>query len=426
MSLSGSKKAIIIVIPVLILILIATAIYFVMHAKGYWNRDELPVQEWQDPGSAAENSDWVADVVRREKLEARLLKLCGTELGIASYYILPIRSEALPAERSTRFNSTDQLLYGRYLAEQNRIEDFTEWHKNFRKYYISNDTVVSYIDVNNNLDIASAETSYAATLNYVSVLMSAYQAKPQLTLLREIEELSELLLEEFADGIPEPDMQLAIPTVAPAPDPAATPTPAPIVSPTPEPAPIYDLIRLASIDLKAMYRLTDIDQRWQTIYEKWLAIVSSGLISEQLPLYALAVWPQLDNYLNFIGDSGAVASKESTISALSLAEVGAADQRAIRWINDQLLNNFAIYETYNIIQGHSMTQIENPSVYGLTARIGRVLKDRTLYEKSIERLIWHTATSQRSDALDAIFRQDENGVVTVWAEDNLWALLAYY
>lgn len=426
MSSSGRKKAIIIIIAVLILIVIATVIFFFMRAKGVFDRTELADPDWQVPGSAySENSDWVAEEERRDKLEARLLDLCGTEFGFATYYRLPIRSEALPAEMSTRYNSYDQLMYGRFLAEHNRIEDFSKWHTGFRKYYLSDGYVVSYIEINDKLEIATAAKSFAVTLDYVSVLMTAYQAEPQLELWQELEVLSKLLLEDFIDGIPEPDLQLAIPTVAPAPDPAATPTPVPEISPTPEAAPVYDLIRLASIDLSTMRQLIDVDQRWQTIFDKWLPVVSSGLVSEQLPLYALAVWPRLDNYINFVGDSGAVDSKESIVCTLNLAEVGSVDQRAVRWINDQLLNNFAIYESYNIIQGHPMSQIENPSVYGLTARLGRVLNDRTLYDKSIDRLIWHTATSQRSDALDAIFRQDENGIVTVWAEDNLLALLAY-
>ncbi len=426
MSLSGRKKVIIIVITVLILIVSATAIFFVLRARGTFDHTELAAPDWQMPGSAyADHPDWVADEKRRDKLEARLLDLCGTEFGFASYYRLPIRSEAIPAVRSTRYNSSDQLLYGRFLAEHNRTEEFAKWHTGFRKYYLSDGYVVIHIDINEKLEIATAARSFSATLDYASVLMAAYQADPRIELWQELEILSKLLLDEFKDGVPEPDLQLAIPTVAPAPDPAATPTPVPEISPTPEPAPVYGLIRLDSIDLNTMRQLIDIDQSWKTIYEKWLPVVSSGLVSEQLPLYALAVWPGLDNYINFSGESGAVASKESITCTLNLAEVGSVDQRAVRWINDQLLNNFAIYDTYNIIQGHSMSQIENPSAYGLTARLGRVLNDKTLYDKSIDRLIWHTATSQRSDALDAIFRQDDSGIVTVWAEDNLLALLAY-
>ncbi|NLW10653.1 MAG: hypothetical protein GX028_01380 [Clostridiaceae bacterium] len=426
MSSSGRKKAILVIITILILIAIAATIFFVLRAKGFFQDEELPSPKWQFAGSAQSADDeLVVAGDRSDKLESRLLKLCETEYGLAAWYRLPVRSEELPAERSVRFNSSDQLLYGRFLAEQKRMDEFDDWHIRFKRHYIYDNKTVAYIEINEQSELVPAAASFETMFDYISVLMTAYQSKPQKNIWQEIESLSDILLTDFADGIPEPDLQLAIPTVAPAPDPAATPTPIPVITPTPEPAPVYSLIRLASIDLQTINQLTEVDQKWQVIYEKWLAIVSDGLISEQLPLYALAVWPDMNNYLNFVGEGGSVDSMESIITTLHLAQAGAADQSSLRWINDQLLNNFVIYDAYNIIQGHPMAQIENPSIYGLTARLGRVLNDKTLYDKSINRLNWHTATSQRSDALDAIFRQDENDVVTIWAEDNLRALLAY-
>ena len=80
--------------------------------------------------------------------------------------------------------------------------------------------------------------------------------------------------------------------------------------------------------------------------------------------------------------------------------------------------------SYHIAQGQATSSEECLVGYALTARIARIVGDRRLYDAAANRLQWHLATSQTSQVRGAIFRQTADGLITMTAEDNVWALLA--
>jgi hypothetical protein len=72
-----------------------------------------------------------------------------------------------------------------------------------------------------------------------------------------------------------------------------------------------------------------------------------------------------------------------------------------------------------------MSDQESIASYAYAALIARTTNDSTLYNSAVNKLIWHTATSERSDAYGAIFSEDATGIIRVPTKENLLALIAY-
>lgn len=427
-NVSDSKNKLIAIAATVTLIIVAVIILIILKISGFFAGEKLPEPDWSWPNIESQvlNPALTVDSEQIEMLEQRLLKLNLTDFGLVQWYQLPLRSEEKAAERSNTLSASDQILYGRYLAEQNRMEEFLAWKNVFESVFVDETNIVSEIKIDGSEIIFSSEEKlWGNSLAYTGVLMIAYGRTPSVNLWQEIEKWSETLLETFAGDELPADLMVAVPTAAPAPDPAATPTPIPVVTPTPEAAPVHGLHKLSSFDLLTIKQLIEVDEGWGRIYESWRMTVSGGLISQQMPLYAIGVWPDGEGYLNFTTDSGAVDCEESMKTANNLAAAGVIDNQALYWINDQLLNNFALYSNYNIIQGHAMSDQESIASYAYAALIARTTNDSTLYNSAVNKLIWHTATSERSDAYGAIFSEDATGIIRVPTKENLLALIAY-
>jgi hypothetical protein len=184
------------------------------------------------------------------------------------------------------------------------------------------------------------------------------------------------------------------------------------------------ILRLASIDLYAMRQLALLDQRWQNLFDRSLVVAGGGYISDNLPLYALGYDTSQKGYLPFSGDAPAVDTEEALLTILHLTEIDRENPRSLSWIKDQIFNQKKVCVSYHVIQGQAFDETESIAGYAIIARIARIKGDRELYDAAIGLLLWHQATSQRSEALSALYRQDAEGLIQVRASDNTWALLA--
>lgn len=380
------------------------------------------------PGSSAGAS---AEFSRPEKLaadlEGRMILLLGisNSTNLAAWYQPAGRLGKPAAIQARECLAADQLRYGQYLLEQGKRQAFIKWWQGFRTSFVTRENTISSSLADQ--EPAAGQTSEFWRNNFAALRLLAQSCAkwPDRQRQAELKNLSGVLLAMSSGGIPA-DFSAIVPTTAPTLNPAATPTPKPQATPTPSAAeePLLDVLRLASLDLYTMQQMAQLDAAWQARYEHYLPIVLAGYLGDRLPLYAFGYDENQQGYLPFNGDSPAVDTGEALLTVLRLCEAGQDVTRSLSWIRDQLYNERAIYTAYHIAQGSAASTEECVPAYAVVARIARIIGDPGLYAAAVDRLLWHQATSQRSEVLSLVFRQDEAGLIRVLAEDNTWALLA--
>ena len=398
------------------------------------------------PGSLIDSkmSNYAVDRPIVNSLSGRLTANLQSSQGLVTWYQQENREKAVPAAKSTSLDATDQILYGIWLVEQGDKSAFKTWRKGFQDYFASPDGLIyetrqlaaansdttatpaaAGLTEANLSEAELAATSWPDTLLYLRALAMAYSRWPQAELDRAERATLASLARVTGDSLAA-DQHTVIPTPAPTVDPGATPTPRPTATPTPDPSlPVEAIIQLRSLDLLTLQAMGALDSRFQARYDEALALVEGGLISDELPLYAASYFPKNNGYVRFEGTLPVVDLESSLLVALHLAEVGHLDPRTLSWLNEHLLNDGALYTTYHIAQGQATSSEESLVGYALTARIARITGQEVLYQKAVERLQWHLATSSTSQVRGAIFRQTENEVVSMTARDNIWALLSF-
>ncbi len=413
-----------------LLILIGALVYFVFLAP-----DERP---FAVPGSLA-SAETSAYSVNREVVSGiagRLKANLETTPGLLAWYQQENRELAMPAAKSSLLDASEQIYYAIWLVEQGDKPAFKAWLSSFQANFISPD---GQVYESRSLEEAAAATpasqpqlqapdpattSWPDTLLYVRALAMAYARWPQNDFDRAERAGVDNLGRVIGDRLVA-DSKTVIPTPAPTVDPGATPTPRPTATPTPDPvAPTEQIIQLHSLDLLTLKNIAVLDPRFQARYDEALSLVEGGLISDVLPLYATSYYPKNSGYVRFEGTTPVIDLESSLLVALHLAEVGRLDPRTLSWLGEHLLNDSALFTTYHIAQGQATSSEESLVGYALTARIARITGQEALYRKATDRLQWHLATSLTSQVRGAVFRQTENGVVSMTASDNIWALLA--
>ena len=380
------------------------------------------------PGSSAGTA---AEFSRQETvaadLEDRMLLLLGIgdSTNLAAWYQPAGRLGKPAAIQAKDCLAADQLRYGQYLLEQGKRQAFTKWWQGFRTSFITREnTVAGSLD---DQETTAGQTSEFWRNNFAALRLLAQSCEkwPDRQRQFELKNLSGVLLAMSSSGIAA-DFSAIVPTTAPTLNPAATPTPKPLATPTPSSPdePSLDVLRLASLDLYTMQQLAQLDTAWQSRYERYLPIVLAGYLGDRLPLYAFGYDENQQGYLPFTGDSPTVDTGEALLTVLHLCEAGQDASRSLSWIRDQLYNERAIYTAYHIAQGSAASTEECVTAYAVAARIARIIGDPKLYGAAVDRLLWHQATSQSSEVLSLVFRQDEAGLIRVLAGDNTWTLLA--
>ena len=419
-----------------------------------WFREPVYPGQADQPGAATGLSDeWVVEEHEIDLLEQRMVTLLDQQGLLVSWYRLAGRTGIPAAVQSGEKKALDQLLYGQYLLEQRRENDFNAWWQTFSTTFATSDGVVSRIpgepswlaDLGDEPGRA-ADDSWRVNLLTARLLAQSCAIWPDRERLDWVIALSDRLLGRLEQQ-PPVDFEMVRPTPVPILDPGATPTPKPDASTgtTPDPDPetgsssdsgdgmvnpqeTVQAIRLASLDLLAARQLAAIDDRWLGIYEQWLSWIEGGYLGDDLPLHAWAVEIKAGTdesaYLPFAGSVAAVQTGEAFLTLLHLAEVGQLRAESLLWLKNQLYNQNKIDESYHIVQGTPMTGNESIAACALIARIARIQLDQPLYELAVERLLWHQATNAKSAALSTLFRQNDTDMITVFARDNLLGMLA--
>ncbi len=416
---------------ILVLLLCGAFLAAVLIGFGFWHgwfgksADRLSIGL---PGSASNAAlDFKMDPKVAQQIEGRMLDLLYSDkgYGLAGWYQLAGRLGQPAAVLATTFSATDQLRYGLYLLEQSEQKAFLAWWDDFRANYRTGQGVIMNSPAGFQATVSRTDDFWRNNLSALRLLAQSCQVWPGKQRQADLEQLSSQLLSQAEKGFTN-DFSAAVPTAAPTLDPAATPTPKPLT-----PAPDDDakgqnlsVLRLATPDLYAMQQLAKLDKRWQTLFDLYLPIVKGGYLSDALPLYALGHDAEQPGYLSFSGNLPAIDTEEALLAILHLCEIGQENARSLSWIKDQIYNQHALYTSYHITQGSPASEEECLPAYAIVARIARIKGDLDLYRAAVDRMLWHQATSQTSEARYALFRQNEAGQVKVFASDNTWALLA--
>ncbi len=423
------SKRVIILLIIAVLILAGAALGAAWLLGWFNPAPKISVINIGTPGAATgDAADLRLDEEKADDLIERMNKLLkSNDTGLfASTFRLAGPFGEPAAVLSEIYRSGDQLLYGQYLLEQKQQKAFFDWWNDFAATCLTTDGLVrAQAGMTDDQVVVDADF-WRVNLATLRLLAQSCKQWPDVTLQDSMRRLSDRLLtlgsKRFAA-----DYTATIPTPQPSPIFEATPTPKPTTTPAAtEAGDSLPVLRLASLDLYTMQQLAAFDNRWQALFDRALLIVQNGYISDDLPLFALAYVEDqtVPGYLNFDGDAPVINTEEALLTLLHLCEIGQENPRSISWLRDQMFNEHAIFESYHIVQGQATSSQECLQGYAIIARIARIEGDSDLYQAAINRLLWHQATSPSSDALSAIFREDNQKLISILASDNAWALLA--
>jgi hypothetical protein len=391
-----------------------------------WFSDYKETISVTSPGAAVPDAEhMVVEQAVANQVEERLLSLLMQQGQLAAWYRMAGKTGDSPEARSSFCMAQDQIIYGQFLAEQNRKKEFEDWWKTFRSFWITDQGFYARSADLENMNQDKSTLDLRVHLSLARLLAYSCTISPDDMRSRDLQAVSDVLINRMEKGF-QTDTIAVVPTGGAVLDPAASPTPKPTATPTPAPAQGQKraVLRLGSIDLFALQVLTQIDSRWQTQYAVYREIAENGYLTDTLPLYAWAWDPDAMGYVPFEGDQPAIDTQEAMLTVLHLTEAGLIPDRSITWIRDQLYNNSALYRSYHPAQGIPIDERECLPAYAMTARIARMIHDEHLYQAAVNRLLWHQATNQRSDIRWALFRTETEQEIRVWSLDNVWALLA--
>lgn len=349
---------------------------------------------------------------------ARLLE-AGPEGTWTSWHRLAGRNGSPPAISSGITETGDQVLLLLHAAETGDRDEFMKIYR----YLDENRT-----DADRRLLSAHGGTAgNLESLGLLRALAEGYTKWGGRELAAALRRFSDALLEPSSlMGIPA-DTDLLLPGPTPTPATMTTPTPGPTIavptSPTyPEPQ-YLPYIRLAGVDFYTMKLLAALDIRWLAASDSSLDAAAAAFISPTLPLYRTGIEPVGGAVVPYAGVTPTIDTVDSLLVILHLCEVREQRAESIAWIRQKLFNDGRLHASYAIVTGEPDDLSENPALYGIVARIARILEDEDLYRLAADRLTWHIADLRTSPAYGAVFRDTEDGLVEVRAADNAWALL---
>lgn len=175
---------------------------------------------------------------------------------------------------------------------------------------------------------------------------------------------------------------------------------------------------LCYLDLPTMKLLSQVDKKWEGIYEKSNSIIENGKISEEVPLYRKVFYEETQKY----DEEENVDFLLSTIVILNRIEAGENEEASIKWIKEKFKKDGFLVATYNTKNGDATSQIESPSIYSNVTLIANHIGDKELFNKAIDKLKYYQIKNKDSVLYGGFGDEKTN---SVYSFDNLNALLAF-
>ncbi|MHA7963427.1 hypothetical protein ACX93W_04720 [Paenibacillus sp. CAU 1782] len=176
-----------------------------------------------------------------------------------------------------------------------------------------------------------------------------------------------------------------------------------------------DFITLCYIDLKTLELLSVDTEQKQKLLDRMELVIKEGYLSNEFPFYQTRYSYGTGEYS---GES--VNTVESLLTILHLAEVGKHKPESISFIKEKVSAG-EMYGRYST-SGKAETDIRSTAIYAITAMIGSVLGDQSLYEESISQMNQFQISDKTSGMMGGF---GDTGTKQAYSFDNLMALLAY-
>ncbi|SFF00345.1 Glycosyl hydrolases family 8 [Paenibacillus algorifonticola] len=176
-----------------------------------------------------------------------------------------------------------------------------------------------------------------------------------------------------------------------------------------------DFITLCYIDLKTLGLLPIEAGERQTLIASMEKIIKDGYLSDEFPFYETRYDYGAGKY-----SSDHINMVESLLTVLALAEMGEEKAESIRYIKERVKAG-TLYGQYTR-EGAATTDTRSTAIYAITAMIGSVIGDQTLYADSIGKMNEFQIEEVGSSLLGGF---GDTAAQQAYSFDNLMALLAY-
>ncbi len=349
---------------------------------------------------------------------------------LASSYETP-EKRGENGSKSTLFNASDQILYGRALVAMRNKRTFYKWMRDFDEAFWRDDS--SFHDAwlrieesdptegakaSSNPVILRGNVHWPVTLAYTRALLEAWRLWGGGELERAIMKASDALWPIFENKNTDQPFR------------AGAQLPLALdVWEEPWPLPDDDIVRMGTllfeIDLWALLSLSRFEPKWAPVATYWIALTERANEDGNLPFMAPAVNATTQEYIVLRDGEQVILLREQLIMALHLAEVGLSDDTFLSMIRSSLRDNKRLPIGWDVINSAPLAIEATPCEYALAMRLGRAVGDLQLIEDANEALLRHRVASQNSVIFGGLYRDGSTSYTnTLTAIDNAWGILA--
>ncbi|NMA18090.1 MAG: hypothetical protein GX939_04970 [Clostridiaceae bacterium] len=369
--------------------------------------------------------------------EVRLISDTSEEQASKKTVTLLASSYETPEKRgengtkSTLFNASDQILYGRALVAMRNKRAFYKWMRDFDEAFWRDDSSFHdawlRIEESDSTEWAKASSDpvilrgnvhWPVTLAYTRALLEAWRLWGGGELERSIMKASDALWPIFENKKTDQPFR------------AGAQLPLALdVWEEPWPLPDDDIVRMGTllfeIDLWALLSLSRFEPKWAPVATYWIALTERANEDGNLPFMAPAVNATTQEYVVLRDGEQVIFLREQLIMALHLAEVGLSDDTFLSMIRSSLRDNKRLPIGWNVINSAPLAIEATPCEYALAMRLGRAVGDLQLIEDANEALLRHRVASQNSVIFGGLYRDGSTLYTnTLTAIDNAWGVLA--
>ena len=408
----------IITIAAIVVVCVILAVLYLWYNGNYAGKKKLQLTplpameyEWQ---KVASDNGIVGDYLWQRTREY-LVKECGENDMIPSYYIIPGRLTTQPGQSSEVYLLEDQAaLLKMYVRSNERIAA-----SGLKK------------SVEKNIDISAQDNmSKVAWLSACLYYYDAYGTKADYTdIQKQVEQLfdsnGQLAPEKLNAASYQEGAFTAMEDTSGVDADSVTGSLTDPIGETSGDMYTFEGVRVSSIDLRLVKDLEASGLLPEGSYERNLALVKNAIVSNTIHLYAYA-YTGTDEvsyiYAHYVPAS--VDVNESVYTMLNLARVGELPEDCYTWIKSNVMNSGRLKDTYYLIAGNTDGN-EAVKAYPAIMEMAFLREDKDLYGKICVLEGQQVATYNNSPALSMIYRE-ENGRYVLYARENLAISLMVY
>lgn len=427
-----------ILIPVTFLLIVSVVLLLLFREQLFYRRIQYKVQKYtlsEEMQDAIDQEGYTPSYML-SKTKTLLIQKQGTAPYITSWYLLPGQLDKMSSAQSRYLETTDQILLLRLYVARGDKKNANTLKKAINKNFTDdNGSIVGYRDISEISGISdsaprndflpgmedpdlTAGVSLEANCAYLRALLEYYAKWGTAEDWTRIEELAALIYDDgrflhdrVFDPLQSTDILVGLEDIKA------------YLDANPEISEAYPTLMLSALDPEAFRMLAEADEKYRPIYDDALALIEGGLLSDSLPLFALAFSEEYGGYIFYTGEETEVQLVPSLKTMLHLAEVRKLPKQSLAWVKEQIFNSGYLFKSYDIISGNPTSEIEATEAYGLVLQIAATEGDTDLYLRTLSRLERSLATATSSQAQYMIFRNAEDKRYQVTAEDNLQTLL---